>query len=212
MCRPRRPWEWVSERLPVAQAGPRASKAEAHSGNVFVAAKIDAFSAALAEDSFSFVAGQVGWIHLDANAFNTEKLIIHQLSIGKHLLLPDALDFGMKLPGQVTGVFKRNNPHPFAARKVDERGRHLSPIAELQGSTAETTAGYHADGIGGTAVNFNERDQALAIGAQRIGNAESLKPEHRHAHTQNLAGAHVTMRDLGLLEQRVKRLDHSLPD
>jgi hypothetical protein len=43
----------------------------------------------------------------------------------------------------------------------------------------------------------------------RIVNAEHPTPQHRHAHTQHLAGTQVSVRDLRFPKQRFQRL-HSL--
>ena len=49
------------------------------------------------------------------------------------------------------------------------------------------------DGIGGAAVDFDERDEAFAVFSLRIIDAEFLQAEHRQTHAQDLPGAKVSV-------------------
>jgi hypothetical protein len=178
-----------------------AGEAQAHAANLFVPAKVDTLSAAITENALGFIARQLGRIDLDRDALDPKKLIIGEFTIGKHLLAGGALDLGMKLPGKIAGIFKRDNAYALAGRKIDKRGGHLSPVAELQSALTEPTTGDGADGVGGAAIDLNEGNKPLSICAERIGDAQRIKSENSHAHTQNLAGTHMPMRNFGLLQQ-----------
>ena len=92
--------------------------------------------------------------------------------------------------------------------QVDEGGRHLAPVAELQGALAEAAAGDDGDGVGGAAVDLDEGDEALAVAARGRGvvDAEALAAQHSHADAEHLAGAEMAVGDLGFAEEVVEGL------
>ncbi len=86
-------------------------------------------------------------------------------------------------------------------REVDEGGGHLAPVAELEGALAEAAAGDDADGVGSAAVDFDKGDEAFAVAAAGLVDAEALAAEHGHAYAEDLAGAEVAVGGFGLLEE-----------
>ena len=97
--------------------------------------------------------------------------------------------------------------------EVDEGGGHLAEVAMLEGSLAEAAAGDYGDGIGGAAVDFDEGDEALAIGVEGavgegagagVVDAEAREAEHGHADAEDLAGAEMAVGDFGFVEERVE--------
>ena len=110
----------------------------------------------------------------------------------------------IELHCQFARVFERNNANGPIGSKVDKRGGHLAPVAKLERALAEAAAGDERDGVRGTAIDFNVGDEALAVGAVRIGNAEPAEAEQGHAHAEYLASAQVTVRDLGFAQKLVE--------
>src|SRR5262249_37431157 len=73
-----------------------------------------------------------------------------------------------------------------------------TPVAEFQRAFAEAAAGNDGNRVGKAAIDFDEGDQAFAVVAVRIVNAEKFESEHGHAHSKHLAGAEVPVSALGL--------------
>ena len=84
--------------------------------------------------------------------------------------------------------------------EVEEGRGHLAPVAEFQGSLTEAAAGYHGYGVGGAPVDLDEGDQALAVCALGVVDAEAFAAEHGHAHAEDLARAEVTVGYFGFAE------------
>ena len=101
--------------------------------------------------------------------------------------------------------------------EIHEGGGHFSPVAELEGALAEAAAGDDGDGVGGAAIDFNEGDEALAICAPGIVDSKAFKAEHGHTDAEDLAGAEVSVSDLGFVEKFVQKggigpfYDHNPP-
>src|ERR1700738_2685664 len=76
---------------------------------------------------------------------------------------------------QRLGRFFRGDADGFAGAQVDEGRGHLSPVAKFQGALSETASGDDGDGVGGAAVDFDERDQTLAIFSARVFDAQLLE-------------------------------------
>jgi hypothetical protein len=70
--------------------------------------------------------------------------------------------------------FSCHDAYRAAALQVDKRCRDFSPVAELQRALAEAAAGYDRDGIGGAAVDLDVGDEALAVFAGGIVDAEPV--------------------------------------
>ncbi len=81
--------------------------------------------------------------------------------------------------------------------QINEGRGHLSPVAKFQGALSETASGDHGDGVGGAAVDFDERDQTLAIFSARVFDAQLLQSQHGQAHAENLAGAEMAVGEFG---------------
>ncbi len=97
--------------------------------------------------------------------------------------------------------------------EVDEGGGHLAEVAMLEGSLAETAACDYSNCVCGAAVDFDEGDQALAVGVEGaagegagagVVDAEAGEGEHGHADAEDLAGAEMAVGDFGFVEQRVE--------
>ncbi len=103
--------------------------------------------------------------------------------------------------------------------EVDEGGGHLAEVAEFEGAFADAGGGDDADGVGGAAVDFDEDDEALAVGVEpAVGegalagvlDAEAREGEHGHADAEDLAGAEVAVGNFGVVEKVVEGGGHRL--
>ncbi len=101
--------------------------------------------------------------------------------------------------------------------EVDEGGGHLAEVAELEGALADAGGGDDGDGVGGAAVDFDEDDEALAVGVEGavgegaeagVVDAETEEGEHGHADAEDLAGAEVAMGEFGVVEEIVEGRGH----
>ena len=61
---------------------------------------------------------------------------------------------------------------------------------------AQSAAGDDGDGVGGAAIDLDEGNEALAVGAFRSVNTEALAAEHCHAHAEDLTGAEMAVGNL----------------
>ena len=176
--------------------------------DLFEAIKVDAFSTTRTDHAIGSVAGEFGGLHADLDRLQAEEMGVIELAIGEHLLLTLVFNFGVEFAGEVARGFESDDADAFASREVDKGGGHLAPIAKLEGSLAEAAAGDHADGVGGAAIDFHEGDEALAVGAERVVDAEILEAEEGHTDPEYLASAHVPVGGLGALEEGVEGIDH----
>ena len=176
--------------------------------DLFEAIEVDSFSATSADDAIGPVTRQFGGIDVDLNAMYAEQLGVFELAVGEHLLLALTLDLGVKLTGEVAGVFQRDDADTSVAREIDEGGSHLAPVTELQGAFSEAASGDHADGSGCAAIDLNEGDEPLAVGPEGVFDVQGFEAQDGHADAENLAGAHVTMGGFGALEQGFEGVDH----
>jgi len=106
----------------------------------------------------------------------------------------------MQPAGERFGRFFCGYADGFAVGHVHEGGSDFSPVAEFQGTLAEAASGDDGYGVGGAAVDLYERDEALAVSAVRIVDAEFLKAQHGKTHAEDLAGAEVAVGFLGIAE------------
>jgi hypothetical protein len=108
----------------------------------------------------------------------------------------------MHLAGESLRGFFRSNANRLAGAYVDERGRDFPPVPKLQGTFAQATTGDYGNGIGGTPVDFDEGDEALAIFfiAARVIYTELRQAKHCEPHTEDLPGAEMSMGLLGVNE------------
>ena len=122
----------------------------------------------------------------------------------------------IELASALLGGFKRGDANAFVGGRVvhgvercleiDEGGRHLSPVAELQRPFSEAASGDYGDGIGGAAIDLDEGYEALALRGAGLGDPQPLAAEHGKANSQNLSGAEMAVRQLGLMKEVVKGL------
>lgn len=195
-----------------------AGEAEALAIALDEAVEVDAFAAARAGDALAFVAGEFAGRERDANPLLGKEFVVGELAVGTHLggVL---FELRIKLAGALLGSIEGDDADGFVGirgelrMEVDEGGGHLAPVAELEGALADAGAGDDADGVGGATIDLDEDNGTLAVGiglargqhfqARRV-DAEAAHREHRHAHTEDLAGAEMTMRDLGFAEEFVE--------
>ena len=113
----------------------------------------------------------------------------------------------VELAGALLGGFQCGDADgSVPVAEVDEGCGHLAPVAELQRSFAEAAAGDDGDGVGGAAVDLDEGDEALAVGAFGVVDAEALAAQHGHADAKDLAGAEVAVGDFCFAEECVEGL------
>ncbi len=96
------------------------------------------------------------------------------------------------------------------AGQIDEGGGHLAPVAEFESALTETAPGDDPDRVGSAAVDLDEGDQALAVAATGLVDAETPAAEHSHTDAENLPGAEVTVRGFGHGQQIVEGF-HRIP-
>ena len=95
--------------------------------------------------------------------------------------------------GEGFGRFFCRNADGLAAIDVCKRCSNFSPVAELQGAFAQPASCDHSDRVGGAAVDFDEGDEALAVLALRVFNAQPFQAEHSQPHPEHLPGTDVAV-------------------
>src|SRR5207249_199309 len=114
-------------------------------------------------DSLAFKAGEILGRHIDLNPGEVEKFVIGHDAICSYLLGILLVEFWKHLASALFGAFLRCHTDRAIARKIDEGGGHFAEVTKFQCSLAETAAGNEANRVGGTAVDFDKRDQPLAV-------------------------------------------------
>src|SRR5712692_11007777 len=79
-----------------------------------------------------------------------------------------------------------------AGLQVDEGGGDFAPVAEFQCALAEAAVGDERDGVSHAAIDFDIRNEALALG-DGIVNAKFAQAEHGQAHAEDLPGAQMAV-------------------
>ena len=105
--------------------------------------------------------------------------------------------------GAFFGIFASDDADGASAFKIDERGRHFSPVEKFKSALAETAIGDESDGVCHAPIDFDVRDDALAF-ADGIFDAEFAEAEHGEANAEDLAGADVAVGDGGVFEVLVE--------
>ena len=164
---------------------------------------IDAFSAGSTECAFRLVAGKFFCAKRYLHPLLAKQDIFRKFAIGEHLLLILVLDFRMKSARRFPGRLASADAHRPATFDIDKCCGHLAPVAKLQRALAQAAAGDDGDSIGGTAVNLHKCDKPLTIFSAGIVETEAVASQHRHAHTQHLAGAKMAVGNFGFLQQFV---------
>ena len=144
--------------------------------------------------------------------------MVGEVAVGLHLL-GVLFEVGVEFAGAVLGSLEGYDAESFVAVvgeglvEVDEGGGHLAEVAELEGTLAHAAGGDDGDGVGGAAIDFDDGDEALAVGVEgavgemagaRVVNVEPVKGEHGHADAEDLAGAEMAVGDFGFVEERVE--------
>ena len=148
--------------------------------------------------------------------------MVGEVAVGLHLL-GVLFEVGVEFAGAVLGSLEGYDAESFVAVvgeglvEVDEGGGHLAEVAELEGALADAGGGDDGDGIRGTAIDFDEDDEALAVGVERavgegagagVVDAEAREGEHGHADAEDLAGAEMAVGGFGFVEEGVEGCGH----
>ena len=206
--------------LVVEGGGVGAGEAEALAVAVDEAVEVDAFAAAGAGYALAFVAGEFAGRERDADPGFGEEVGVGELAVGLHLLRV-FFEVGVEFAGAGLGGFEGYDAEGFVVVavgvvgvellvEVDEGGGHLAEVAEFEGALADAGGGDDGDGVGGTAIDFDEDDEALAVGVEGavgegaeagVVDVEAREGEHGHADAEDLAGAEMAVGDFGFVEE-----------
>jgi len=194
-------------------------------GRAAFAGETDAFSTAGTGDARGFEAGHLFRAEGDADPLRGEKFLVGELAVGAHL---GGVFFHLRIKfvGAGFGAFESGDADGAGSGKirlrrfgggagaeVDEGGGHLAPVAKFEGALAEAAGGDDGDGVGGAAIDFDDGDEALAVGVEgavgemagaRVVNVEPVKGEHGHADAEDLAGAEMAVSGFGFVEEGVE--------
>jgi hypothetical protein len=196
-----------------------AGQAEALVVAVDEAVEVDAFVATVAGDALAFEAGEFVGGERDADPLGGEEVGDGKVVVGLHLLRI-FFEVGVEFASAFLGGFESYDAESFVVVgvaeflvEVDEGGGHLAEVAKLEGSLADAATGDDSDGVGGTAIDFYEGDEALAVGVEGavgemagagVVEVEAVEGEHGHADAEDLAGAEMAVGLFGVVEQLVK--------
>jgi hypothetical protein len=183
------------QRIIVGAAGAGAAEDAAFGDDL--AAEVDAFAAGVAEDAGALEARQVLGQEADLDPLDGEELCGGEDAVGLKLLEGGFFEMGEELRGAVFAGFKGRNANGFAGFQIAKRSGHFSVIQEFEGAFSEAAAGDDADGVGGAAVDFDEGDEALAVGAEGVAEAEEGESVDGHADAEDLSGAEVAVGGAG---------------
>lgn len=165
---------------------------------------IDAFPACFAHNALTLEARHFFGPNFDDHLLPGEQFVITKFAISEHLLCVLVLEFRMQPAGQIFRGFKSCDADGALGLKIDKRRRHFSPVAELQSTLAEPAPGHDADSIGSTSIDLDVSHQSLAIGATWILDAQLTQTAERHANSEHLACAEMTMGLFRFNEQLVE--------
>ena len=135
------------------------------------AIEVDAFAAMGAGDALAFVAGELAGWERDSDPGGGEEVFVGEFAVGLHLLRI-FFERGVEFARAGLGGFEGYDAEGFVVVafeffvEVDEGGGHLAEVAVFEGPLAEAAAGDDCDGVGGAAVDFDEGDEALAVGVE----------------------------------------------
>ena len=99
----------------------------------------------------------------------------------------------MHLAGQRLRTLFGCDANGLAGFQVNKRGRHFSPVAEFQCALAKAASGDDGNRVSHATINLNVGNQAFAVCAAGIVDAEQFEPQHRHANAEDLPGAQVSV-------------------
>ncbi len=85
---------------------------------------------------------------------------------------------------------------------LDKSCRNFSPVAELQGTLAQSASGDHSNRVSGAAIDLDEGDEPLAVFliAARIFDAKFHQAQHRQSHAEDLSGAEMSVSLFGVVK------------
>jgi hypothetical protein len=165
---------------------------------------VDSFSTLLAGDAFTFVSGKLPGVERYLHPLLVEQVVVAHLAVRRHLLQVLVFYFGVQLASQVLGSFPGRDADSAMGFKVHKGGRHLAPIAKFKRTLAQTATGDHPNGIGGAAVDFDEGNQAFAILASWLLDAQAVASEHCQTDTQHLPGAKMSVGNSGFFKKIIE--------
>jgi len=151
----------------------------------------------VAEDAGALKAGQVLGQEADLDPLDGEEFSGGEDAVGLKLLEGGFFEMGEELRGAVLAGFQGRKANGFSGFQIAKRSGHFSVIKKLEGAFSEAAAGDDPDGIGGAAVDFNEGDEAFAVGAEGVVEAEEGEAVDGHADAEDLAGAEVAVGGAG---------------
>lgn len=183
-----------------------AAQAQPATGNLGIPPEIHALSAFLTHYPLRFCPRHVGWINNHAHPLLDEEFFSRQIAIGLHLLQLFGFKMRIESGGKLSRILPRNDANGPAAGNVDKGGSHLAPVAKLEGTLTQPAVGNQRNCIRRTAIDFDVRNNSLAIRSSRVNDAEPFKAEKSQAHAQYLPGAHVAMGNFGLVKEFVERI------
>jgi hypothetical protein len=152
----------------------------------------------------AFEAGEVFGLDFDFDPFFVEEDFVGELGVG-FLLAGLFVHFREHFAGGLLGGFFGGDADGAARFQIDEGGGDFAPVAKFQGALAKAAIGYHCDGVGYAAIDFDVGDQALAIGDGII-DTEFAQAQHGQADAEDLASTEVAVRYRGQVEILIKRL------
>ena len=110
---------------------------------------------------------------------------------------------GEHFVGALFGIFAGDDADGAPAFEIDEGGGYFSPVEKFESALAEAAIGDESHGVRHAAVDFDVRDDALAV-ADGIFDAEFAEAEHGEADAEDLTGADVAVGDSGVFEVLVE--------
>jgi hypothetical protein len=110
----------------------------------------------------------------------------------------------MHLTSERLGAFFGRDADCFARFQINKCSCDLSPVAKLQGALAKAASSDDGNRVGHAAIDLDVGNQAFAILAAGIVNAQQFEPQHGHAHTEDLSGAQVSVGFVGIAQEFVE--------
>jgi hypothetical protein len=154
--------------------------------------------------AFAFVARKFPGVECYLHPLLVEQFVVAYLPVCGHLLKVLVFYFRVQLASKGLGGFSRRDANGATGLEVDKGCCHLAPVTKLKGALAQPATGDDGDRIGCAAVYFDDRDQAFAIPAAWLLNAQAVASEHRQTDAQNLPCAKMSVDDPGFFEKIIE--------
>src|ERR1700722_241210 len=134
---------------------------------------VDSFSTLLASDAFAFISGKFSGVECYLHPLLVEQIVVAHLAVCRHLLHILVLYFRVQLASQVLGRFPGGYADSAMGFEVHKRCCHLAPVPEFERSLAKPATSDHPNRVGGAAIDFDEGNQAFAIFASWLLDAQA---------------------------------------